>query len=348
VKSAWAALAIGAGLLSAWTVSPHGPPADFHVEGRSLIVTNEQGRELWRHTFPFDLYVEQYGGALRKNRVWMGDLTGNGSQQTIFVAASYNSKDIGTPVFCFGPTGKVLWQFMPGREVIDGKGARLVPPYLTSDFEVLKGKTPADTRVAFTSAHYLDKADQVAFLDIRGKLMAEYWHPGHILHTQQIMIEGRSHLLLGGVNNGNHQATLILLDPLAMVGVTTPKEMKDHHFELLGMNPAVEEAVVFFPRSCISVDQPYTRVATVSVTNDRIVTAITESTVDREDRPGFVYEFDHRLRLVGVEASGSNVAQLHRELELRGEVRHRFDPTKESTQLRNGVEIRWNKHSGRS
>jgi hypothetical protein len=77
------------------------------------------------------------------------------------------------------------------------------------------------------------------------------------------------------------------------------------------------------------------------VTKDRLIAAVTENTIDR-DGPGFMYEFDYRLRIINVEESGVNVAQLHRQLELQGKLNHRFDPTKEANQLKNDVGIRWN------
>jgi hypothetical protein len=78
------------------------------------------------------------------------------------------------------------------------------------------------------------------------------------------------------VNNENHQATLVVLDPLKVSGVVTPKEMTDHHFHLQDMAQAHETAVVLFPRSCISEGQPYAQATALFVNNERIVVTVAE------------------------------------------------------------------------
>jgi hypothetical protein len=56
----------------------------------------------------------------------------------------------------------------------------------------------------------------------------------------------------------------------------TAKEMRDHRFELLGMPPCKERAVVFFLRSCISFGQLYTRVSGLRVTTQLLVVDVAE------------------------------------------------------------------------
>ena len=247
----------------------------------------------------------------------------------------------GTPVFCFDPKGKIAWQFVPGHPVSDRNGDKMVPPYTTNNLLVVRGKTEAETRVVVSSNHYLGQANQVAFLAPDGRVVGEYWHPGHLLHFEQVDLDrsGRRYLLLAGVNNGNHQATLVVLDPLKISGVVTPTEMKDHRFELLNMTPAREKAVVLFPRSCMSADQPYTRVSNLQVSKDRIVVTVSEGVV--ESAQGFVYEFDYDLQTVNVvPGNGVELERVHRSLEARGKLDHPFDFEKESGRIKAGVIVR--------
>jgi hypothetical protein len=177
---------------------------------------------------------------------------------------------------------------------------------------------------------------------VNGKVVGEYWHPGHLIHLAQADLDGdgRKELLLGGVNNGNHQGTLVVLDPSKISGSATPKEMQDHQFELLGMPAANERAVILFPRSCISTGQPYTRVRGVQVSKDRIIVSVAENI--EEDSPlGFVYELDYRLNVVNVEpTNGVLVAKAHQELEVEGKLDHPIDFGKELVLLKTGVVVR--------
>ena len=109
-------------------------------------------------------------------------------------------------------------------------------------------------------------------------------------------------------------------------------------FQLLKMQSAKEKAVVFFPRSCISLSQHYTRVARLAVSNERIVVDVAEGEDQRA--PGFVYEFDYSLHLVNVTATGTQTLQRHQELEALGKLDHSFDLQNECARLRDGVVVR--------
>src|SRR5579863_9086079 len=97
-------------------------------------------------------------------------------------------------------------------------------------------------------------------------------------------------------------------------GSSTPKEMGDHRFELLGMPAAHERAVLLFPRSCISIGQPYTRVRAVNASKQRITVEVAEG-INEESSPGFVYELDYQLNVIAVvPMNGVTVAKSHQEL----------------------------------
>jgi hypothetical protein len=118
----------------------------------------------------------------------------------------------------------------------------------------------------------------------------------------------------------------------------TPKEMQDHRFELLGMPPAKERAVVFFPRSCISVGQHYTRARGLRVTKERLVVDVSEGVSQGSETPGFVYELDYGLNVVSVVPNTAQVMVLHQALEARGLLDHPFSEA-ECERLRAGVVV---------
>lgn len=333
-----AAIILGLCVPTYFQLASHRVPADLIVQRRSLIVRDSQGRELWHHTFPIPLREDFYTQATSLDHTWFGDLDGDGKSEVLFVAAPIDERDVGRGVLCFGANGSLKWQFKPGRPVTDASGDYMLPPYFVSSMQVVIGKTADQNRVVLSSSHYLNQPNQVAVLDSHGRIAAEYWHPGHLTHMAQADLDGsgRRDVLLAGVNNGNHQATLVVLDPLSLSGVITPAVMKDDRFRLLNMSASHEKAVVFFSRSSISLGQPYTRAADVHVTDQhRIVVTVAEGT--SENNPGFVYEFDFALRVVNVVPTGDQVRQLYDSLSAQGKVTQPFDVVEECNRLKASV-----------
>ena len=62
-----------------------GRPATWRVQENTLIVSDERGRELWRHVFPEPLEPDRYVQGQRN--VWIGDL-GDGHQSILFAIFS--------------------------------------------------------------------------------------------------------------------------------------------------------------------------------------------------------------------------------------------------------------------
>jgi hypothetical protein len=314
-------LALGAYLL----VIPHGPLADFRVEGKRLIAYNSNGGELWRHTFDFDLQGELYRPEAEKRLIWIGDLEGRGQPVLLFAPKAVDDIEAPSLLLCFAADGNIKWRFRPGRAVTDASGRHMVPPYMIRNLQVIVGKRPADTRIVVSSNHYLNYPNQVAFLDVHGRVVGEYWHPGHLpyLRAADLANDGRMDLLMAGVSNGNHQATLVVLDPLKVVGLMTANEVRDERYQLLGMQPAKEKAVVLFPRSAFSAGQDYTRAIHLRVTKERLLVYVAEG--EGEGAPQvLLYELDNGLNVMDLTPLSSEVVFLYQGLRARGLVDHPF------------------------
>jgi len=320
---------------------PHGLPADFRVEGKRLIVYDGNSRELWRHTFDSDLQGERYRPESEKRLVWLGDLEGGGQPILLFVPEAVNDLEAPSVLLCFAADGNIKWRFRPGRAVTDASGRHMVPPYMIRNLQVIVGKTPADTRIVVSSNHYLNYPNQVAFMDVHGRVVGEYWHPGHLpyLRAADLANDGRMDLLMAGVSNGNHQATLVVLDPLKVVGLMTSNEVRDERYQLLGMQPAKEKAVVLFPRSAFSPGQDYTRAIHLRVTKERLLVYVAEG--EGEGAPQvLLYELDNGLNVMNLSPLSSEVVYLYQSLRSRGLVDHPF--SEELARLKAGVVVRRN------
>ena len=175
-----------------WLLDPHGPMVDFQVDGATLIGINAKRQALWQRTFPRHLMSWPYENPTRPVVTWLGDLDGDGRSNLLFTAVS--SKDAGPvddQLLCFDDHGRMKWKrpFTPGRPVRD-MGGVMVPPFSIVRVLVMTGRTPDETLIVVSSIHHEDQPCQVAILDRHGRVLAEYWHPGHLGHMIQADLDG--------------------------------------------------------------------------------------------------------------------------------------------------------------
>lgn len=331
-------LLLGIAMASYTWLLPHGPMADYQVRGNMLAALNKKGQELWRYRFLHTMRESRYLAADRQQLGWIGDL-GSG-QKLLLVTAPIEVRTVGNDLVCFSASGQVEWMYRTTHGVRDAAGSSMRPPYYVNGIQVVRRPSPADMRIVVSSNHYMEQADQIAVLNTAGHLLAEYWHPGHLLHLGETDLAGigPDQVLLGGVNNGNHQATMVVLDPMRMSGQSTPAEMADDHFRLVGMSPAHEQAVVLFPKSDVGKHAPYTRVANLWVTTaDRIVIQVAEGT-DEHTSPQLVYELDRSLQVIAVHSTDS-FRLAHQKLTSEGQLDHALSQA-ELDQLKSAVIVR--------
>ncbi len=292
----------------------------LRVEGPVLIAEDGSGREMWRHTFEDGLWSGNYTAAAITDTYWIGDLDGDGRPEVLFRYDSASMARESSSIFCFGEAGRVRWKFRVGRIMRDS-GGEIFPPYRIVSMLAL-GARDMHSRVVVSSTHPSDQACQLAFLDANGLLLGEYWHPGHLfwLSADPAVPGGAPRLLAAGVNNGEHRATLVALDPMAVAGVSTPWRMRDQRFRLLDMPEAREDTVILFPRTCLSRDEPYTRVGNLEV-DDHVIRVTVVESYDPTSRRTVVYEFDHGLHLRRAFLS-SNYREEHLKLEHSGALKH--------------------------
>jgi hypothetical protein len=329
------------GVSALWLGTRRSPPADFYVQGRDVVVIDRRGRELWRHSFQTKLPQDLYQGDARSRYSWLGDLNNDDQTELLFVFKPSNWNEVGSRLLCFAADGRIEWSFTPGRAVRDGAGNQMLPPFGINHLLVVQdpSRAKSETRIVVSSNHYLAYPDQVAFIDTQGTVRGEYWHPGHLLHMAQADLDGdgKEEVLLAGVNNGYHTATLVVLEPGKMSGRVTPQEMQDPRFRLLDMAAAHEKVVILFPRSCLSQGQRYTRANGLWLSPDRIRVDVNESTLDTSRDPGFYYEFDNKLDVVAVTTVGIEMPQAR---DFLAALPSPCDPDSERERLKSAVVIR--------
>jgi hypothetical protein len=284
--------------------------ASYRVQGSTLIVLNRDDRELWRHRFPQELLEEAYknAGPYGPKDCLFADLAGDGNIETIFRQVR-RGENVEMPLTCFDAGGKVRWEFMPGRTVVDNLGRSFAPPYWPNNFQEFRAKSSRSAHVVVVSHHNWTFPTQVAVLDgSTGKLLSEYWHRGHLLHMASADLDGdgEPEILLGGVNDAPEykRATLVIFDHRNISGASKNPNGGVYY---QGMSPGTEKRVVFFPRTAISRSLEFNRVSGVTVASGRIRIIVVEST--GEYGPYVVYELDHQLRPINVALSNTLMEQ---------------------------------------
>jgi len=308
------------------------PPSLFRIQHRTLLTTDAAGRETWRHTFDEPLSSSAYNGDEGQQRVWFGDLEGDGRTETLFVYYPGRGHLTGTTLICFAEDGTERWRFSPG--VVSDPRRTHPPHYIVSGFMVRRQPDGKELTVAVTSRHAVDHPNHFTILNARGEPQGEYWHSGHLDYMEFADLDGdgREEVLLSGVSNGFSIATLVVLDSARFAGVSD--EGPGSPYQLAGGPRGPERAVLLFPRSCISRRfELYNMSRQIRISGKTLQLSVFERPTDPgSDSVQVLYTLDFRLNLLAVQPTDYFLAT-HRRLEAEGTLNHPFDDG-EARQLR--------------
>ncbi len=216
-------------------------------DGRQLVATDTSGRVLWSHRFKS--VREAAAGYKRPEGIFV-DLDDDGRAEVLAQNLPKPDRLEDDGLFCFAASGRLMWQFKPGRSVRTAQGV-FDPPYQITKVVAFRSRVGGPWRIAVVSVHSTYFPSQVAVLDEHGKLLREYWHAGH-LHDAVAADhdrDGKPELYIVGLSNGYNNAVAIALDPERMEGAGW-EESDDYRFD--GMKPGVEIARWLTPRTPFS------------------------------------------------------------------------------------------------
>ena len=294
----WAAGAAGVLLLAAavflipWRVVRR-QPADFSIEGSTLIVRDKDKRELWRKdTGMEDLLMEDF---YRRNfqvmhrleanilpTLVIRDINGDGDKEVLFAPKRVKEQTGEGFLYCYDRKGVELWKFHGGRELRCG-GRVFSPDYRIAGFHThdLDGDGRLETVVESFQAP--DWPCQLAVLDASGKMVGEFWNAGYLreLTYHDIDGDGREELIVCGVNNEYRGGCLIVFDTRKISG-SSPQTGE---FACEGLEAGSE---LFY------VTTPYTEVAEASgfyVCGFRSVDITDSRWIRGTSGEGLIYEF---------------------------------------------------------
>jgi hypothetical protein len=199
-------------------------PADFSIEGSTLIVLDKDKRELWRKdTGMEDLLLEDF---YRRNfqvmhksepnmlpSLVIRDINGDGDTEVLFAPKRVRDQTEEGFLYCYDRKGVELWSFHGGKELVAG-GKGFSADYRIAGFHThdLDGDGLLETVVE--SFHAPDWPCQLAVLDASGKMVGEFWNAGYLreLAYHDLDGDGREELIVCGVNNEYRGGCLIVFD----------------------------------------------------------------------------------------------------------------------------------------
>ena len=315
---------VGAGIMLAVYLASGGagPPARYRLDYDTLIVSDRENREVWRHVFEEPFSLMEYGDQQLQaghRRTCFKELSEGSGTSLLFIYISVNRETTGTPLICFSKTGQEAWRFVPGKRVSNLKETTS-SVYTISDIHVAPLEPGGDPKIVVTSHHLSSDPNQVVILDGFGKVLGEYWHSGHLALMELLDIDsdGVKEILIAGVNNGHKAAALVALDPNRTTGASGQPE--GDGLQLQGFEAAQEEAFILFPRTCINrMLYGFNYVSKLTVSEDSVVAVVGE--VDEDRSATVIYRFDRRLNLIGHGVS-DRLKAIHARLQVEGKLDH--------------------------
>lgn len=198
--------------------------ADFRIEGSKLIFLNNKKRPIAEFDTNFDnLQLESHYKSYADNRYFTHeanflplmvrkDLDQNGKKEFLF--AVYTTEHTRSDkLFCFSPTGEMIWEFKAGK--MQKFGGKFYP----DDYRIL-GIGAEDLNqdgkfeIIVLANHLNSFPSQMILLDYEGRQIGEYWNSGHLTDYCffDINNDGTKEIILTGQNEEYQKPCSLILD----------------------------------------------------------------------------------------------------------------------------------------
>lgn len=300
-------------------------PQFGRLDGAVLRIMDANGKELWSKSFPEGFGPDWYYAQGLASRIWFGDLDGTGNASVLFAYSSAANPQRSSVLICYSNRGKEKWRWIPGRDLPELGGSP--PTFKTFAFGVLKAADKKLPRIVISSAHDTWWQNQISVLDASGKPISEYWHSGRLdsMTLADLDGDGKEEIIAAGINNGNHQATLVALDADRVTGASTEVQPD---FQIRHMGAAQEKLRLLFSRSDLNQALfPYNQAINPLVEKGIIRVIVRECMTP----PGcqVFYEFDKDFRLINVYAA-EDFRSSHGRFYQNGAKAHSLDATEET------------------
>jgi hypothetical protein len=207
---------------------------------------------LWTHLFPKPIHPEVLRHPeITENLVRIADLYGDGGWEALVTVPLEQNADPHTmsltEIDCFSNTGKLLWSYLP-HEYFRFGDYELDGPWIVQDVFISQTARPI---IWVALAHYRWGNSFVAELDpATGKATVRFVNTGTVYKLNEIRINGKSYLLIGGFNNEYAAGALAAIDENKPYAVSPQRSGTRH--KCLNCPEGAPDYYFIFPRSEIN------------------------------------------------------------------------------------------------
>ncbi len=319
-----AVLIIGLAYLSLSVIFSSGSPADFRIEGNTILILDDKGRELWAvkaaaanlkseefYRARFQISSKTPEGMLELPLFIIRDINGDKNPEVLFTIKTEDEQNEGE-LFCFNQRGKELWRFQAGRELRFGERI-FSPDYRIRGFDVNDLDSDGNLEVVVFSVHWPQWPTQLAVLDDQGRPLGEFWNSGHLhsLVFVDLDKDGQKEIIAGGLNNEYGKGCLVVFDSACVRG-SSPQ--LDSEYSCPDLGPGSEKFYILIPRTDVDINTyPVDSVIDLRLLkNNRLLVQTGLSRI--------FYEFDFGLALPDPPRSSHAFMLMHKEALRKGKV----------------------------
>ena len=307
---------------------PLGVPSRLELEQKRIKVIGEKGELLWEKYYP-NLHAS-FELSLNETRHYLvADIDQDGSREVL--CAPQPEEHLGIPTFliCFSNRGEARWEFPLGHEKSLGDRKFGVKYILRFLFPVESHGKNYLLSIAGNTPWF---PAQVALLDAQtGRLIDEYWHPGHITAAiiRDIDKDGIPEAILGGFNHPGPGLGYPALAVLKIPFVKRSPPADEPSYSLRSFSGGQEYRYFLLPRTDITeVLGTLTHVSALSADGDNQL-QLTTFSYDFRYTPtpvvsNLIYKLNSGFRILDLWPPDNHYAQ-HEELFRAGRLNHEFD-----------------------
>ena len=243
-----------------WGVGARRQPADFEIDGSTLVVKDKRQRELWRRdtgidNLETDAFYRESFQVIHKSSANMlpviviKDIDADGDSEVLFALRRQSDQTGEGLLYCFDRKGAKRWEFKAGGPLFCG-GRVYSPEYRIAGFVVHDHDGDGRLEIVVQSFHAPDWPCQLAVLDCAGKRLGEYLHAGYLREIvyHDLDGDGREELIVVGVNNQYRGGSVAVFDPRDVRGGSP----QSGEFACAGVGPGSELYYVTTPYMDVS------------------------------------------------------------------------------------------------
>lgn len=301
-------------------------PSDFKIVKSTLIMLDASGKELWRYDtgienlqsdsyyrkhfqFKKDPIIEEDGRGTLIPWIIVIDINSDQKKEILFSIVTQDKYNSGK-LICFNQKGKVIWEFLGGREI--KFGTETFADFVIRGFDVYDLDGDGFLEIVIISHAVHRFPTRLCVLDYKGQVSGEYWNSGQLADFcfADLNSDGRDKLVVVGLNNEYKKGCLVVLDPLKLKGCSPQQQFK---YKCNELDIGSELYYILFPRT----DVDYYIHEVEGTRNIKILENNLFSI--RMLSSGLIYKIDYKLKLQNVVMSHT-FKNLHRNLLREGEI----------------------------